>query len=171
MATPHLAGSAAVVLGQHPDWSSGEVRSAIVDTADQGVLTDFRTGKTAVTDPNIVGAGRDDLAHAVAAKVALAPVSVSFGSVPSISGQTRSVDVVLSDLSGKGGAYALSIGTTTGQGVSYSVSASTVSVPAGGTATVTVTMSAAQGASFGDHYATLSVGSAAHEVLYTFVKQ
>jgi minor extracellular serine protease Vpr len=171
MATPHLAGSAAVVIGQHPDWSSDEVRSAIVDTADQGVLTDFQTGKSVVTDPNIVGAGRDDLANAVAAKVGLDPVSVSFGSVPSISGQTRTVGVTLSDLTGRGGTYALSIGSTTGRGVSYSLSAATVSIPAGGTATVSVTMSSAQGASLGDHYATLSVGSSAHEVLYTFVKQ
>src|SRR5438128_9575090 len=38
MATPHLAGSAAVVIGQHPDWSAAQVRSAIVNTADQGVI-------------------------------------------------------------------------------------------------------------------------------------
>ena len=42
MATPHLAGSAAVVLGQHPDWPAGPVRSAIVNTADQGVLKNSR---------------------------------------------------------------------------------------------------------------------------------
>src|SRR5437667_8584496 len=38
MATPHLAGSAAVILGQHPTWTAAQVRSAIVNTADEGVL-------------------------------------------------------------------------------------------------------------------------------------
>ncbi len=38
MATPHLAGSAAVVRSQHSGWTAAQVRSAIVNTADQGVL-------------------------------------------------------------------------------------------------------------------------------------
>src|SRR5439155_24748392 len=61
MATTHLAGAAAVVIGQHPDWSAGQVRSAIVNTADLGVLKDYLTGTIVVTDPNIQGAGRENL--------------------------------------------------------------------------------------------------------------
>src|SRR5437667_12257576 len=99
MATPHLAGSAAVVIGQHPDWSTAQVRSAIVNTADQGVLKPFRGGGL-VTDVNIIGAGRDDVLNAVNASVALDPVSVSFGAVPSGSGQTRTATVSLSTLQG-----------------------------------------------------------------------
>jgi subtilisin family serine protease len=44
MAAPHLAGSAAVVRQQHPAWSAAEVRSAIVNTADRGVLKDATNG-------------------------------------------------------------------------------------------------------------------------------
>src|SRR5947209_10568409 len=60
MATPHLAGSAAVVRWLHPDWTAGQVRSAIVNTADKNVLKNFSSG-AAVNDVNIVGAGRENL--------------------------------------------------------------------------------------------------------------
>jgi minor extracellular serine protease Vpr len=169
MATPHLAGSAAVVRGQHPSWSAAQVRSAIVNNAVQGDLTDFQTGLSVVSDPNIVGAGRDDVAAALGSTVALDPVSVSFGSVPTISGQTRSAVVSLSNLTGAAHTYALSIANVHGAGVTFSTGTSSVSVPANGTATVTVTMSSAKGAGLGDHWATLRVGSA-HAVLYAFVK-
>jgi minor extracellular serine protease Vpr len=45
MATPHLAGSAAVVHGQHADWSAAEVRSAIVNTADRGRSEELLNGR------------------------------------------------------------------------------------------------------------------------------
>ena len=38
MATPHLAGSAAIVRQEHPDWPAWAVGSAVVNTADTGVL-------------------------------------------------------------------------------------------------------------------------------------
>ncbi|MGZ4418213.1 MAG: S8 family serine peptidase [Gaiellaceae bacterium] len=169
MATPHLAGSAAVVVGQHPDWSAAEVRSAIVNTATQGVLKDFQTGASVVVDPNIVGAGLDNLEAAVGATVGIDPVSVSFGAVPRISGISKLVDVTLSNLTGSAQTYALSIGSVSGSGVSYSTSASSVTIDAGGSATVSIKMTAAKGAGLGDHYATLQVGSS-HAILYTFIK-
>jgi subtilisin family serine protease len=173
MATPHLAGSAAVVKSQHPDWSAAQIRSAIVNTADQGVLKTF-TGAAKATDVNIVGSGRENLLSAVDATVALDPVSTSFGAVPSGSGQTRTATVTVTNVSGAAKAYSLSVGTASGSGVSYSVSASSVTLKAGESATVTVTMNADKGASGGDHYATLrlSAGGAevAHAVVYAFVK-
>ena len=169
MATPHLAGSAAVVIGQHPDWSAADVRSAIVNTATQGVLKDFRTGASVVADPNIVGAGLDNLEAAVGATVGIDPVSVSFGAVPRGSGISKSVDVTLTNLTGSAHTYALSIGSVSGSGVSYSTSASSVTIGANGSATVAITMTAAKGAGAGDHYATLQVGTS-HAILYTFSK-
>ena len=102
MATPHLAGSAAVVRGQQPTWSAAEVRSAIVNTAEQGVLKQA-TSTNLETNVNKIGSGLDNLFSAVTATVALDPVSVSFGAVPSGSGQTKTFDVALTNLGNSSG--------------------------------------------------------------------
>jgi minor extracellular serine protease Vpr len=174
MATPHLAGSAAVVISQHPSWPAWAVRSAIVNTAETGVLKAYTNGTTIVTDVNIQGAGRENLDNAVRARAALSPVSVSFGAVPSGAGQSKTFPVTILNTTGGTATWNLAIANTTGSGVSFSVGSSSVTVASGASATVNVTMTATKAAGGGDHQAWLTVSSGgtqiAHAAVYALVK-
>ncbi|GAA2742355.1 S8 family serine peptidase [Terrabacter aerolatus] len=147
MASPHVAGEAALVRGSHPTWSVEEVKAAIMNTATQDVFVgpDHTGG---VYGPERVGAGRVVADAAVAtdtlAYVADDPgaVSVSFGPVAVTTPTktlTKTVRVVnkrpLRDVS-----YVLSYAPAhPTPGVTYAFSPSQVRVPAGGTVDVKVT--------------------------------
>jgi minor extracellular serine protease Vpr len=164
MATPHLAGAAAVVRSQHPTWSSAEIRSAITNTADQGVLLNS-SGSGVNTNVNIIGAGRANALSATTARVALSPVSVSFGSVPSGSGQSASTTVALTTLAGSG-PYSVAVTDETGMGVDFNATISG--------STITVTMTAGRGVAAGNRQGILRVSSGgteiAHAAIYAFIK-
>ncbi len=172
MAAPHLAGSAAIVRQQHPDWSATDVRSAVVNTADRNVVKTFNAG-TIATDPNVIGAGRQNLLAAVEAKVALDPVSVSYGAVPSTSGQTRTATMTVRNISG--GPLFLSFAVDSApSGVAFTLDKTSASVGAGEATTLIISMTAARGASFGGKHAKLLISSGgvdlAHAVLYALIK-
>ena len=173
MASPHLAGSAAIVRQQHPTWSAAQVRSAIVNTADQGVLKNYLTGALEY-DVNVVGAGRENLLSAVNAKATLEPVSVTYGAVPTGAGQTKTATVTITNVSAAQATFALSLGPVTGTGVSYSVSPASITLAPSASQNVTVTLNSAKGASLGGHQSILTVrangAEVAHAAIYTFVK-
>ena len=125
-----------------------------------------------VADVNIVGAGLEDLLAAVNATVALDPVSLSFGGVPTGSGQTRRQSLTLSNLGSTTKTLDLSIGTPAA-GVGYSVSPASVTLAAGASVSVTITMTAKVGAT-GPQQASLEIGESgkniAHAVLFTLLK-
>src|SRR5437763_7567136 len=83
MATPHIAGSAAVLLDLHQDWSPAQIKSALVNRADLVV----KYAKTGIHDigPTAQGAGRENLSVAANGTTWLSPVSASFGKVPASS--------------------------------------------------------------------------------------
>jgi subtilisin family serine protease len=174
MATPHVAGGAAVVIQQHPDWTAADVRSALVNTATRGVLKDTATGRTIVDNPNIVGAGLENLQHAVTAKVSLDPVSVSFGGVPSGSGQSRSANIVVKNLSGATATFALSVQDPFAGGVTYTVAPASVTLGPGQATTIGIRMANLRGNAQLDDWAwlivTMNGQEVAHAALYTRTK-
>jgi subtilisin family serine protease len=171
MATPHLAGTAAVVRAQHPDWSAAEIRSAIVNTAKRNIVHDL--DGVAIEDVNVVGAGRLDVKNAVDATIALDPVSVNFNAVPSGSGQSRTVNVTVRNIGAGAKTLAFAVADSD-TGVAYSVSPASASLGAGESTVVAVTMTAGKGAPVGGQQAFLVVDSGgtevAHAALFTQMK-
>ncbi|GAA3896666.1 S8 family serine peptidase [Streptomyces gulbargensis] len=68
MATPHVAGAAALLKQRHPDWTAGELKGALVATAEDGGHTAFQQGS-----------GRIRADRALAQNVIAEPVSLNFG--------------------------------------------------------------------------------------------
>ncbi|WP_309126902.1 S8 family serine peptidase [Microbacterium sp.] len=136
MATPHVAGAAAIVKQQHPDYTAAQLRAALVSTATDVGLTAYQ-----------VGAGALDVAGAVEDTV-LASGSGDFGTLlwgaeptpvvreieytnRSQSEVTVSLDVSLADTTPGGGGGAA-------EGI-VSLDAPTLTIPAGETRTATLT--------------------------------
>jgi minor extracellular serine protease Vpr len=153
MSTPHIAGSAAVLLQLHNDWSPAEVKSALVNHADL-VVKDSLTG-THDIGPTAQGAGRENLSVAADATTWLDPVSASFGKVTV--GHPTSLNITLSNPSGSSETFTVSVTKFTpdtfGGTVSSIYDAGTLSsgddritvqgsvtVPANGSTTMTVTV-------------------------------
>lgn len=172
MATPHVAGAAAVVIDQFRSagrlYSAEEVRSALVNTAVEAGLTRSTDGTTPATDVNVIGAGQLDLDSAVGARVAIGPVSTSFGRVPSGSGQTLTRTVRLRSLSGS--ALTVTLGLADRRdAVTFSVSRTSVEIPATGWTEVTLSAVVGRGAPGGDYQGHLTVlegAQVAHSPLY-----
>ena len=158
MATPHIAGSAAVLLQLHPDWSPAQIKSALVNRADL-VVKDAVTG-THDVGPTLQGGGRENLSVAADATTWMDPVSASFGRVTV--GRPTSVTITLTNPTGTDETFTVSTtkftpdtfggtvpsiwnaGTFSAGDPAITVPGS-VTVPANGSTTLTVTVSAPQG--------------------------
>src|SRR5881398_2304894 len=158
MSTPHIAGSAAVLLQLHPSWSPAQIKSALVNHADL-VVKDAATGLHDI-GPTAQGAGRENLSVAADATTWMDPVSASFGRVTV--GHPTSLTITLSNPTGTDETFSVSVTkftpSTFGGTVPSVFDAGTLSagddritvpgsvtVPANGSTTMTVTVSAAHG--------------------------
>jgi subtilisin family serine protease len=158
MSTPHIAGSAAVLKGLHPTWSPEQIKSALVNRADL-VIKDSITGSHDV-GPTAQGTGRENLGVAANGTTWLDPVSASFGKVTI--GRPTSLTITLSNPTAVDETFAVSTtkftpstfgGTvpsvydagTLGSGDDRITVPASVTVPANGSTTMTVTVSSSHG--------------------------
>jgi minor extracellular serine protease Vpr len=133
MATPHLAGSAALLLDLNPSWAPEDVKSALVNTAAR-VVTDH---VTATVDPGVLarGGGRIFLPDASDTPVLIDPASASFGVWTGNKTVAATRDLTVSSA----GASSVSCAVTvTGGGGRVTAPATVVATPAGTTLTLTL---------------------------------
>jgi hypothetical protein len=126
MATPHVAGAAALLRQLHPDWTALEIRAALIESArDLGY------------DPLTQGSGRLSIPDAAQRTVVVNPTSASFG----VDDLTQSVweSSTSFQFSNKGTdqkQYKFHL-QTPNSGVKFSFNPSSVTVPPGQSASVT----------------------------------
>src|SRR3989441_6628735 len=133
MATPHTAGSVALLLAAHPTWSPDEVKSSLVNYADRTV-----TG-TGGLGPIARGSGRINVQKSVAASILASPASVSFGGFTGGKPLSSAVEVTFENL---GSAVTCTLSQTINDATVagfFTLSASSLSLPAGGSGSVAAT--------------------------------
>ncbi|HEX2299171.1 MAG TPA: S8 family serine peptidase [Pseudonocardiaceae bacterium] len=146
MASPHIAGIAALVRQAHPDWPVEEVKAGVMNTADADIYAqEGRRGP--IYGPNRVGAGRVDAAAAVRNQVLAmvqddpGQVGVNFGVVQADTALTlgKTVKVVNkgTDPARYDLAYQPAVSTP---GVEYELSADALEVAPGQVGRFTVTL-------------------------------
>lgn len=151
MATPHVAGAAAIVAQQYPDWTPDQIKAHLVSTAADGGYIAWQQG-----------AGRVDVAKAVGRQLTVDTTAISPGMVPTGDGPSTTT-VTYSNPTDSDQTLTMTheVGTDAGAPAPaglVTVEPASVTVPAGGTASVKVTIND-QGAELGGFSGALTATS------------
>ncbi|MEV0674917.1 S8 family serine peptidase [Actinosynnema sp. NPDC050436] len=168
MATPHVAGAAAILAQQHPGYTGTALKDALISTARTG------PGHSAYQ----VGGGRLDVARAHGQRVHAAPGTLNLGylSWPHPGPVTRTVTYTNATAAEVTLRLSLELthqdGSTPPAGM-VTVDRAQVAVPANGTASVTLTLDPAAGASgrFGGYLHAVGGDIAVHTSIGTYVER
>ncbi|MFE1833186.1 S8 family serine peptidase [Streptomyces sviceus] len=156
MATPHVAGAAALLAQQHPDWSGERLKAVLTGSAKPGRYSSFQQGT-----------GRTDLVRALDQNVVTEQGPLDFGeqqwphdddkpSTKQLTYRNLGTGPVTLDLSVD--AFAVD-GKPAAEGM-FSVSPHQITVPAGGTASAEVTADTRAGSSDGSFGGSVQATSA-----------
>ncbi|KOU59183.1 peptidase S8 [Streptomyces sp. MMG1533] len=148
MATPHVAGAAAILKQQHPDWTYAELKGALTASTKGGKYTPFQQGS-----------GRIQVDKAIKQTVIADPVSVSFGTQqwPHTDDKPATKPLTYRNLGTKDVTLTLSATATDPKGQAapagfFKLGATKVTVPAGGKASVDVTVNTKLGGTLDGAY-------------------
>src|SRR2546425_12228005 len=154
MATPHVAGAAALLKQLHPTWSHAQVKSALVQSAARPVKSSS-TGNP-LPNPMDRGSGRINLAAAsmVTATITVGvDTSLDYGQL-SAQGDSAQLLVKAQSVSGSSVTYSVSVvpGFSSTNQPSVTPATSTVTLAAGGSGTFEVTVATNGKTAAGDYF-------------------
>jgi len=159
MATPHVAGSSALLRQLNPDWTPAQVKSALVDTASRP--PNLSDGAAGTTNPQNRGGGVLDLAAAMNVSATLDPATLSFRKIEPTSGRSKTIDVTVTNVTGRAQTYSASASITrvagSPAGVSASVLPSSLTLAVGASGTLSVTVDTSQTSPSGQYWGDLVV--------------
>ena len=162
MATPHIAGSAALIKQLNPDWSPAQIKSALVNSTAATVLSGTGTEAAGILD---AGAGRVDLVAASSVAATIAPSSLGFGLNKPKKNQSLAQSLQVAGVAAGETTFNVSVDPlTVASGVSVTVMPATITLSKGQTGTIHVTISAvSKNAQKGDQtgFVVLTSGSGA----------
>jgi minor extracellular serine protease Vpr len=168
MATPHVAGAAALLIARHPDWTPAEIKSALMSTAGPAWGNTARTQEASVL---LEGGGLVNVPRADDPKLFLSPVSLSFDDLDVSSGSARGSRLLEVQDAGDGaGTWTVGLQSQAATAGAFVDLPPTAAVSPGGTAEVPVVARANAGAATGDDYGfiTLTQGTVMRRVPYFF---
>ncbi|MGW6420679.1 S8 family peptidase [Streptomyces sp. NPDC055055] len=160
MATPHVAGAAALLKQKHPAWKSTELKGALIASAKGGDHSAFQQG-----------AGRVQADRALSQTVIAEPVSMTFGTArwPHADDRPVTRKVVYRNLGTDDVTLDLSVSTVDPTGKPapagfFTLGADKVTVPAGGTAAVDLTADTRVGSADGAYSGYVTAAGAGQSV-------
>ncbi|WP_416070144.1 S8 family peptidase [Streptomyces scabiei] len=157
MATPHVAGAAAILAQEHPDWSGPQIKAALTASAKPAAATSAYTQ----------GTGRVDVAGAITQQLTSSPTALGFGTqayphtddrpvTKDVTYRNAGTEPVTLDLATE--AYG-NDGKPAAEGL-FTVSPQRLTLPAGGEATATVTTDTRVGTAEGSFGGSLTATTA-----------
>ncbi|QHA09855.1 S8 family serine peptidase [Streptomyces broussonetiae] len=163
MATPHVAGAAAILKQEHPDWGYAELKGALTGSARGGAYTPFQQGS-----------GRIAVDRAITQSVIADPVSLSFGvqQWPHTDDKPVTRKVTYRNLGDKAATLTLSSTGLDPRGKAapagfFKLGATKVTVPAHGTASVGLTVDTRLGGTLDGAYSAYVTATGAGQSVRT----
>ena len=160
MATPHVAGAAALLLAQNSSLTPADVKSLLGNNAEREVWADVVGGTLAGLMDR--GGGRIDLARAGTATTTFDPMSLSFGISNGNRPVNETITVTVRNLSASAKTLTLSESDP-----NLSLSTTSVPLPASGTATFSVSIST-RGPAAAEGDVTISDGTTTHLIPFWY---
>ena len=169
MATPHVAGAAALLLQRHPGWTEPQVKSALMSTAGPAWQDTTRTQEASVL---LEGAGLTNVQAADDPKIFTDPQSLSFQRIDVSTGsQLRSLLLTVSDAGDGAGTWTATVAPQSQTtGVQITVPSSVSLAPGGFMGfPVSVQASAAAQTGMNEGFIVLSGNGVERRVPYAFL--